>query len=85
MKKGLRSLRATNPIESVFATMRHRKVRTNGSLSLATGRLIVLRHIIAASRIWRRFEGADQLATLIQAVKFSADIEIIQLPASHAA
>ena len=34
-------LRTTNPIESVFATVRHRTVRTKGSLSSTTARLMV--------------------------------------------
>jgi len=33
-------LRTTNPIESVFATVRHRTVRTKGSLSPTTAKLI---------------------------------------------
>ena len=32
-------LRTTNPIESVFATVRHRTVRTKGALSQKTARL----------------------------------------------
>jgi len=34
-------LRTTNPIESVFATVRHRTVRTKGSLSSTTAKLMV--------------------------------------------
>ena len=34
-------LRTTNPIESVFATVRHRTVRTKGALSQKTARLMV--------------------------------------------
>ena len=36
-------LRTTNPIESVFATVRHRTVRTKGSLSPTTARLMVFK------------------------------------------
>ena len=45
-------LRTTNPIESVFATVRHRTVRTKGSLSSTTARLLG-----AASKTWRRLKG----------------------------
>lgn len=38
-------LRTTNPIESVFATVRHRTVRTKGSLSPTTARLMVFKLI----------------------------------------
>jgi transposase-like protein len=43
-------LRTTNPIESVFATVRHRTVRTKGSLSSTTARLMVFKLVIAASK-----------------------------------
>ena len=34
-------IRTSNPIESVFATVRHRTVRTKGSLSKTTAKLMV--------------------------------------------
>ena len=43
-------LRTTNPIESVFATVRHRTVRTKGSLSPTTARLMVFKLLCAASK-----------------------------------
>ena len=46
-------LRTSNPIESVFATVRHRTVRTKGALSPTTARLMVFKLVIAASRTWR--------------------------------
>jgi putative transposase len=36
-------LRTSNPIESVFATVRHRTVRTKGSLSSKTAKLMVFK------------------------------------------
>jgi transposase-like protein len=42
-------LRTSNPIESVFATVRHRTVRTKGSLSPTTAKLMVFKLVIAAS------------------------------------
>jgi transposase-like protein len=50
-------LRTTNPIESVFATVRHRTVRTKGSLSPTTARLMVFKLLCAASKTWRRLKG----------------------------
>lgn len=47
-------VRTTNPIASVFATVRHRTVRTNGALSQETARLMVFKLIMAASKTWRR-------------------------------
>jgi transposase-like protein len=36
-------LRTSNPIESVFATVRHRTVRTRGALSAKTAKLMVFK------------------------------------------
>jgi len=78
-------LRTTNPIESVFATVRHRTVRTKGSLSSTTARLMVFKLVIAASKTWRRLKGTNQLPKVIAGVRFSDGIEVIHKPANHAA
>ena len=78
-------LRTTNPIESVFATVRHRTVRTKGSLSPTTARLMVFKLLCAASKTWRRLKGTNQLPKVIAGVKFENGIEVIELPANHAA
>jgi putative transposase len=78
-------LRTTNPIESVFATVRHRTVRTKGSLSSTTARLMVFKLVIAASKTWRRLKGTNQLPKVIAGVRFKDGIEVIEAPANHAA
>ena len=78
-------LRTTNPIESVFATVRHRTVRTKGSLSPTTARLMVFKLLCAASKTWRRLKGTNQLPKVIAGVRFENGIEVIQAPANHAA
>jgi len=78
-------LRTTNPIESVFATVRHRTVRTKGSLSPTTARLMVFTLLCAASKTWRRLKGTNQLPKVIAGVSFENGIEVIQVPANHAA
>ncbi len=78
-------LRTTNPIESVFATVRHRTVRTKGSLSPTTARLMVFKLLCAASKTWRRLKGTNHLPKVIAGVKFQDGIEVIQVPANHAA
>jgi transposase-like protein len=78
-------LRTTNPIESVFATVRHRTVRTKGSLSPITARLMVFKLLCAASKTWRRLKGTNQLPKVIAGVSFENGIEVIQVPANHAA
>ncbi|HVQ66824.1 MAG TPA: IS256 family transposase [Bradyrhizobium sp.] len=77
-------LRTTNPIESVFATVRHRTVRTKGSLSSTTARLMVFKLVIAASKTWRRLKGTNQLPKVIAGVRFNDGIEV-RMPANHAA
>ena len=77
-------LRTTNPIESVFATVRHRTVRTKGSLSSTTARLMVFKLVVAASKTWRRLKGTNQLPKVIAGVRFNDGIEV-RMPANHAA
>jgi transposase-like protein len=78
-------LRTTNPIESVFATVRHRTVRTKGSLSPTTAKLMVFRLVIAASTTWRRLKGTNHLPKIIAGVRFKDGIEVIKVPATNAA
>lgn len=62
-------LRTANPIESVFATVRHRTVRTKGALSQKTAKLMVFTPVRAASRKWRRLQGASRLPLVVQGIK----------------
>ena len=68
-------LRTSNPIESVFATVRHRTERTKGALSQDTAKIMVFKLIMAASKTWRRLKGRNQLPKLIGGVKFKDGIE----------
>ena len=78
-------LRTSNPIESVFATVRHRTVRTKGALSAKTAKLMVFKLVNAAAKTWRRLKGENQLPKVVQGVKFQNGIEVIKKPAHHAA
>lgn len=69
-------LRTSNPIESVFATVRHRTVRMKGALSQDTARLMVFKLVMAASQTWRRLNGQNQLPKIINGVKFKDGIEV---------
>ena len=64
-------LRTSNPIESVFATVRHRTVRTKGALSQDTARLMVFKLVMAAAKTWRRLKGENQLPKVVQGVTFT--------------
>ena len=70
-------LRTTNPIESIFATVRHRTVRMKGALSQDTARLMVFKLVMAASKTWRRLQGQNQLPKIIKGVKFRDGIEVM--------
>jgi len=78
-------LRTSNPIESVFATVRHRTVRTKGSLSQKTAKLMVFKLILAAAKTWRRLKGQNQLPKLVEGVRFQNGIEVIEMPVNYAA
>jgi len=69
-------LRTSNPIESAFATVRHRTVRMKGALSQDTARLMVFKLVMAASKTWRRLQGQNQLPKVVDGVKFRDGIEI---------
>ncbi len=78
-------LRTANPIESVFATVRHRTVRTKGALSHKTARLMVFKLIIAASKTWRRLNGENQLPKVVEGVKFTNGVAVNATPTKDAA
>ena len=78
-------LRTSNPIESVFATVRHRTVRTKGALSPTTARLMVFKLVMAASKTWRRLKGENQLPKVVAGVTFRDGTEITESPSTRAA
>ena len=78
-------LRTSNPIESVFATVRHRTVRTKGALSQDTARLMVFKLVMAAAKTWRRLKGENQLPKVVQGVTFRNGVEVTNTPAQNAA
>ena len=78
-------LRTSNPIESVFATVRHRTMRIKGALSQNTARLMVFKLVMAAAKTWRRLKGENQLPKVVQGVTFRNGVEVINTPARTAA
>ena len=78
-------LRTANPIESVFATVRHRTVRTEGALSQHTALLMVFKLLMAASRTWRRLKGQNQLPKVITGVTFRDGVEVTTTSEQRAA
>src|SRR6201987_2352027 len=76
-------LRTSNPIESTFATVRHRTIRSKGCLSNSTALAMVFKLVDAAQKSWRRLDGHNQLPKLIQGVRFTEGIEVDAKPASR--
>ncbi len=71
-------LRSTNPIESTFATVRLRTIKTKGCLSRKTALAMVFKLLLSARRKWRRLDGSNHLTELVQGVKFNDGIKQIQ-------
>ena len=71
-------LRSTNPIESTFATVRLRTYRTKGCLSRKTALAMVFKLLLSAKKSWRRLNGSEHIAEVIQGVKFEDGITPIK-------
>jgi transposase-like protein len=68
-------LRTTNPIESTFATVRHRTVRSKGCLSNRTAIAMIFKLAQAAEQSWRRLDGHNQLPKVVIGIKFIDGIQ----------
>jgi putative transposase len=77
-------VRTSNPIESTFATVRLRTDRTKGCLSRQTALAMVFKLAKSAERHWRRLDGSQRLAQVIQGVRFR-DGEPVQVAEDQAA
>ena len=75
-------LRTTNPIESTFATVRHRTIRSKGCLSNKTALAMVFKLVDGAQKTWRKLDGHNQLPKIIQGVKFTDGLEVVVKPAT---
>jgi putative transposase len=78
-------LRTTNPIESTFATVRHRTVRAKGCLSNKTALAMIFKLAEAAERSWRRLDGHQQMPKVILGVTFADGVEVVSREAQVAA
>jgi putative transposase len=78
-------LRTTNPIESTFATVRHRTIRSKGCLSNKTALAMVFKLVDGAQKRWRRLDGHNQLPRVIEGVKFTDGIAAVRQDVQPAA
>jgi len=65
-----RHIRTTNPIESTFATVRHRTRQTKGCGSRGATLTMVFKLARDAERRWRRLNGHELMGQVIEGVTF---------------
>ena len=63
-------IRTTNPIESTFATVRHRTVKTRGCVSRESMLSMVFKLAVVAEQRWRRLKGSERLGEVLGGVVF---------------
>ena len=68
-------IRTTNPVESVFSTVRNRTRKTRGCLSRRTALVMVFRLMMSAKRKWRRISGPNRLPEVIAGIEFKDGIK----------
>jgi putative transposase len=68
-------IRTTNPIESAFATIRHRSDRAKGCVSRATMLSLIYKLGMNAEKRWQRLRGFEHLAKVIAGVRFTDGVE----------
>lgn len=70
-------LRTTNPIESAFATIRHRSDRAKGCVTRATMLAFMFKLATSAEESFRKLKGFAYLAKVIAGVRFVDGVEQI--------
>ena len=74
-------IRTTNPIESTFATVRHRTGKTKDCLSRKTGLAMAFKLMMSAQKKWQKLNGANRIPEIIQGIAFIDGIKQIQTAA----
>jgi transposase-like protein len=69
-------LRTINPIESTFATVRHRTTRTKNCVSRATFLGLAFKLVQEAEKSWRRIRGVDRLRDLMNGMTFKDGVAV---------
>ena len=68
-------LRTTNPIESTFATVRHRTRKSKNCLSRSTVLACVFKLCLEAEKRWQRLHGYNKIADVINLVEYKECIK----------
>ena len=64
-------LRTTNPIESTFATVRHRTTRTKNCVTRSTFLGLAFKLVQEAQKSWRRIRAVERIAELLAGTVFN--------------
>jgi len=80
-----RSIRTTNPIESVFATFTLRTAKTRGCLSRQTGLAMIYKLAMSAQKNMHRLAGYKRLKEVIKGIKFIDGVSELEQELKHAA
>lgn len=71
-------IRTTNPIESIFATVRLRTDKTRGCVSQYSILSLVFKLVQSAQKRWLRIRGFKRLGEVIEGVKFKDGVRADQ-------
>jgi len=71
-------IRTTNPIESTFATVRHRTRQTKGCGSVQATLSMVYKLTLSAEKHWRKLRGHKLIDKVVRGIKFRDGIEVVQ-------
>ncbi len=73
-------IRTTNPIESSFATIRHRTTRTKNCVSRNTLLGLVFQLALTAEKSWRKLRGFNRLPDVVNGIRFQDGIAVAPNP-----
>jgi transposase-like protein len=73
-------IRTTNPIESSFATIRHRTTRTKNCVSRNTLLGLVFQLALTAEKSWHKLGGFKLLPDVARGVRFQDGIAVVDQP-----
>ena len=73
-------LRTTHPIESTFATVRHRTTRTKNGVSRGTFLDLAFKLAEDAAKSWRRIRAPEKVAQLLEGTRYSDGMPVTEDP-----
>ncbi len=76
-------IRTTNPIESVFATVRNRTRKTKGCLNRKTALAMVYKLMMSAKKKWRKLDGKNRLPEIINGLNLKTGSNNFKVPPDH--